>query len=88
MRGGIGRDRRESLLSRSYWKSREFAWVMNSKVIGCVQCMGFLFGKGFSGQEWFQWIRGLSVHRKRVNECSKWLEAVRVRIPTILNRIF
>ena len=61
---------------------------MYSKVIGFPGFSGFSFGKGFSGQEWFQWIRGLSFHRKRVNECSKWLDAVRVRIPTILNRNF
>ena len=39
-------------------------WVSYSKVIGFPGFSEFLFGKGFSGQEWFQWIRGLSFHRK------------------------
>ena len=45
--------------------------------------MGLSFGKGLSGQEWFQWVRGLYVHRYRAIQRSKWSDGVRVRIPTI-----
>ena len=44
-----------------------FSWGNYSKVIGFLGFLDFLFGKGFSGQEWFQLIRGLSFYGKGVN---------------------
>ena len=44
--------------------------------------MEFSFHRGMRGQDWFQWIRNGSFHRKRVNQCSEWSDVVRIRIPT------
>ena len=42
-------------------------WVSYSKVIGLPDFLEFSIGGGFSGQDWFQWVRDLSFHRRRVN---------------------
>ncbi len=46
---------------------RTFRWVSYSNVIGPPDFLEFSFGGGFSGQDWFQWVRDLSFHRRRVN---------------------
>ena len=42
-------------------------WDNYSNLIGLPDFLEFSFGGGFSGQEWFQWVRDLSFHRRSVN---------------------
>ena len=42
-------------------------WDNYSNLISLPDFLEFSFGGGFSGQEWFQWVRDQSFHRRRVN---------------------
>ena len=49
-------------------------WVSYSKVIGFPGFSEFLFGQGFSGQEWFQWIRDyLFIVNALTNARNGWI---------------
>ena len=50
---------------------------------GVSKNLEFSFYHDFWGQDWFQWIRNGSFHRKQIHQCSKWSDGVQIRIPTI-----